>query len=63
MECKLFQTANHDIKYTVWKVTPSGFKLSQQLFYDGQHWVIRTFRQAMIECNIYQSFGDCIFLR
>ena len=33
MELKLFQTAKHEINNTV--RTPSGFKLSQQFFYDG----------------------------
>ena len=35
MELKLFQSAKHEINYTVRKYTPSGFKFSQQFFYDG----------------------------
>ena len=34
MELKLFQTAKHEINYTFRMLTPSGFKLSQQFFYD-----------------------------
>ena len=63
MELKLFQTAKHEINYTVRKQTPSRFKLSQQFCYDSQHCVTRTFMQAMIESTIYQRFGDYLFLR
>ena len=35
MELKLFQTAKHEVKYILTNKTPSGFKLSQQFFYDG----------------------------
>ena len=63
MECKLFQTSKHEINYKVWKKTPPGFKLSQQLFYDCKDWVTKTFRQAKIESTIYQRFGDRLFFR
>ena len=57
MECKLFQTSKHEKNYTVWKKTPTGFKLSQYFSDDGQNWVTRTFRQANIKSTIYQRFG------
>ena len=63
MECKLFQTAEHEIKFKLWKWTLLGLKLCQQFFSDGHHWVTGKLKQAKIESTIYQRFGDCLFLR
>ena len=58
---QIFQTAKHEINYTVWNYTPYGFKWAKQFLFNGKYWVTRTFRQAMIEITFFQSFVDSFF--